>query len=228
MPKTTIRWTTPDYEYDVTSDPSSIGQFKQSANSIQTQPPYPSCFLRPGSKYRGTQRAERQVYDVNVNIKHVDMAESYMCGYLKIQGLLSSSSPLLFPCLLTNPPSGLTPDHPQLTTFFEGEIIGPKYSFFTDHESWGATEHIDLSHWSKFPAFRSSARNMRKGRMPRLEHLPQEYIFMRWKEHFLVPDHTVRSISGASFEGFYYIAFNLIKGEITGIYFHARSEKYVL
>lgn len=51
---------------------------------------------------------------------------------------------------------------------------------------------------------------------------------MRWKEYFLVPDHRVRTISGASFEGFYYICFNQIEGTVTGIYFHAKSEKYVL
>lgn len=51
---------------------------------------------------------------------------------------------------------------------------------------------------------------------------------MRWKEYFLVPDHRVRSISGASFEGFYYICFNQVEGTVAGIYFHAKSEKYVL
>lgn len=50
---------------------------------------------------------------------------------------------------------------------------------------------------------------------------------MRWKEHFLVPDHRVRTISGASFEGFYYIAFDQVMGRISGTYFHAKSEKYV-
>lgn len=50
---------------------------------------------------------------------------------------------------------------------------------------------------------------------------------MRWKEYFLVPDHRVRTINGASFEGFYYICFNQISGDIEGIYFHAKSEKYV-
>lgn len=50
---------------------------------------------------------------------------------------------------------------------------------------------------------------------------------MRWKEYFLVPDHRVRTISGASFEGFYYICFNQVEGTVTGIYFHAKSEKYV-
>lgn len=55
----------------------------------------------------------------------------------------------------------------------------------------------------------------------------REHIFMRWKEYFLVPDHRVRSISGASFEGFYYICFNQVEGTVAGIYFHAKSEKYV-
>ena len=48
---------------------------------------------------------------------------------------------------------------------------------------------------------------------------------MRWKENFLVPDHRVREITGASFEGFYYICFNQVAGTISGIYFHAKSEK---
>ncbi len=53
-----------------------------------------------------------------------------------------------------------------------------------------------------------------------------ENIFMRWKEHFLVPDHRVKTITGASFEGFYYICFNQIRGEVEGIYFHSKSERY--
>lgn len=51
---------------------------------------------------------------------------------------------------------------------------------------------------------------------------------MRWKEHFLVPDHRVRTINGASFEGFYYICFNMREGSVSGIYFHSKSEKYVI
>ena len=42
-----------------------------------------------------------------------------------------------------------------------------------------------------------------------------------------MPDHRVRTINGASFEGFYYICFNQVKGEVSGIYFHSKSEKYV-
>ena len=41
-----------------------------------------------------------------------------------------------------------------------------------------------------------------------------------------MPDHRVKSISGASFEGFYYICFDQRVGSVSGIYFHARSEKF--
>ena len=50
-------------------------------------------------------------------------------------------------------------------------------------------------------------------------------MFMRWKERFLVPNHQVKEINGASFDGFYYICFNQVVGTVSGIYFHAKSEK---
>lgn len=121
--------------------------------------------------------------------------------------------------------SGLTEAHPTLTTYFEGEIIGSKYGFITKHPNWGATEKIDISHWSKFNAFRPLQKHARKGHVLIPDVCQHEHIFMRWKEIFLVPDHTIRTIIGASFEGFYYICFNQIKGEISGIYFHSKSEK---
>jgi hypothetical protein len=122
---------------------------------------------------------------------------------------------------------GLTEDHPTLTTYFEGEIIGSKYTFLTQHDDWGSNDKVDLQHWAKFSAFRPFQKAAKRGNF----HIPQlaqrDNIFMRWKEHFLVPDHRVRTISGASFEGFYYICFNQIQGTVSGIYFHAKSEKYV-
>ncbi|KAG0649792.1 Vacuolar import and degradation [Hyphodiscus hymeniophilus] len=175
-------------------------------SNVRLIPSSPSSFLRAGSRFHGTQQSERQVYDVQVEIKHVDMRESFLCGYLRIQGL--------------------TEDHPTLTTYFEGEIIGTKYSFLTQHQDWGSSDKTDLTHWAKFSAFRPFQKQARKGNL----HIPglaqRENIFMRWKEHFLVPDHRVRTISGASFEGFYYICFNQIQGTVSGIYFHAKSEKF--
>ncbi|CAK7230949.1 hypothetical protein SBRCBS47491_007763 [Sporothrix bragantina] len=174
--------------------------------SLRLIPAAPSPFLRPGSRFVGTQQSERQVYDVQVEIKHVDLRESFLCGYLRIQGL--------------------TEDHPTLTTYFEGEIIGSKYGFNTKHKSWGANDRIDMSHWAKFAAFRPFAKQAKKGTFTIKDYLQKENIFMRWKEHFLVPDHRVRTIHGASFEGFYYICFNQVEGVVHGIYFHSKSEKF--
>jgi len=175
-------------------------------SNIRLIPSSPSSFLRAGSRFHGTQQSERQVYDVQVEIKHVDMRESFLCGYLRIQGL--------------------TEDHPTLTTYFEGEIIGSKYTFLTQHPDWGSNDKVDLQHWAKFSAFRPLQKAAKKGNF----HIPnvgqRDNIFMRWKEHFLVPDHRVRTISGASFEGFYYICFNQVQGTVSGIYFHAKSEKF--
>lgn len=47
----------------------------------------PPSYLRTGSRFSGTQQSERQRYDVQVEIKHVDMRQSFLCGYLRIQGL---------------------------------------------------------------------------------------------------------------------------------------------
>ncbi|MCJ1352182.1 MAG: hypothetical protein MMC33_002166 [Icmadophila ericetorum] len=175
-------------------------------SEVRQIPNHTSSFLRAGSKFQGTQTSDKQTYKVDVDIKHVDMDESFVCGYLRIEGL--------------------TEDHPTLTTYFEGEIVGPKYTFLTKHESWGATDKTDMQHWARFPAWRPLAKQAKKPDFHYKNTTQRENIFMRWKEYFLVPDHRVREILGASFEGFYYICFNQVVGSVSGIYFHAKSEKY--
>jgi hypothetical protein len=46
-----------------------------------------SSLLRPGSRFKGSQTSDRQQYEVEVEVKHVDMRESFMCGYLRIKGM---------------------------------------------------------------------------------------------------------------------------------------------
>lgn len=177
------------------------------------RPQYPSATFQPYSKFTGTQQSDRQIYNVEVTILTVDIEQCSMSGYLQI--------------------CGLTPDHPTLTTFFTGEIIGgpdQKHSFRTREPAWGASDKTDLTHWARFPAWRPlslhAKRNINFVYPMNHEHWwQQEYIFMRWKEHFLVPDYKLKSIQGASFEGFYYICFNQIEGRVSGIYFHSKSEK---
>lgn len=122
---------------------------------------------------------------------------------------------------------GLTADHPTLTTYFEGEVIGSKYSFTTRHPDWGSSERQDMLHWNKFVAWKPLAKAARSPGFSFKNFTEREHIFMRWKEYFLVPDHRVRSITGASFEGFYYICFNQKQGTFDGIYYHSKSERFV-
>ncbi|KAJ5832675.1 hypothetical protein N7474_000986 [Penicillium riverlandense] len=186
--------------------PANSSLLRYEFSNVRLLPNHTSSFLRSGSKFVGTQQSDRQVYNVDVEIKHVDMAESYLCGYLRIQGL--------------------TEDHPTLTTFFEGEIIGTKHTFQTRNEAWGATEKTDMHHWSRFAAWRPLAKQAKRTDFTYRNFAQREHVFMRWKEYFLVPDHRVRTISGASFEGFYYICFNQVAGTVSGVYFHAKSERF--
>ncbi|XP_052328157.1 uncharacterized protein LOC118396884 isoform X3 [Oncorhynchus keta] len=168
------------------------------------QPGVVASLLYSGSKFRGHQKSKGNSYDVEVVLQHVTMEASYLCGYLKIKGL--------------------TEEYPTLTTFFAGEIISRKRPFLT--RKWDADEDVDRKHWGKFQAFYQYAKTFNSDEFDYDELKNSDYIFMRWKEQFLVPDHTIKDISGASFAGFYYICFQKSTATIEGYYYHRSSEWY--
>ncbi|XP_063790924.1 glucose-induced degradation protein 4 homolog [Pseudophryne corroboree] len=168
------------------------------------QPGVATTLLYSGSKFRGHQKSKGNSYDVEVVLQHVDMENAYLCGYLKIKGL--------------------TEEYPTLTTFFEGEIISRKHPFLT--RKWDADEDVDRKHWGKFQAFYQYAKTFNSDDFVFDELKVGDYVFMRWKEQFLVPDHTIKDISGASFAGFYYICFQKSAASIEGYYYHRSSEWY--
>lgn len=165
-----------------------------------------SSFLRPGSRFSGTQVSGRDIYEVDVELKFVDMDAAFLCGYLHIYGLTSS--------------------HPRLVTYFEGEMVSDKFSFFTDKEGWGASRKIDLDHWKRFEPWRTIGSKVQDPHYVHENYTQREHIYMRWKECFLVPDHTVKSTPGASWAGFYYICFDQVNGSISGLYYHESSYLY--
>ena len=157
----------------------------------------------------------------------MNLEESYLCGYLKIKGL--------------------TEEYPTLTTFFDGEIISKKHPFLT--RKWDADEDVDKKHWvlispiirlvnqefpssnvifyllqSKFSSFYQYAKTFNSDAFDYDALEQTDFVYMRWKEHFLVPDHTIRDIHGASFAGFYYICFQKSSSSVEGYYFHRNSE----
>lgn len=160
--------------------------------------------LYNGSKFRGFQKSKGNSYEVEVVLQHVDEANSYLCGYLKI--------------------TGLTFEFPTLTTFFDGEIISKKYPFLT--RKWDADEDVDRKHFGKFAAFVDYQKNFNSDDFDYDALEKSDYVFMRWKEHFLVPDHKIKDINGASFAGFYYICFQKSRAVMEGYYYHRSSEWY--
>ncbi|KAH7340744.1 vacuolar import and degradation protein-domain-containing protein [Rhizoctonia solani] len=160
--------------------------------------------LYPGAQFVGIQKSGRNSYNVSVTIVNVDFPGSTLCGYLTIENL--------------------TDDHPQLTTYFDAEIIGPKYGFLT--QSYGASEMDDMTHWGRFDSFRAIKSEMRRpGLTIRQKTLAERgFVFMRWKERFLVPEHQVRGIRGASYDGFYYVCVQLNAPESSTAHSHPFRE----
>lgn len=164
----------------------------------------PQTLLYSGSKFSGCQKSKGNSYDVEVALQHVDVKNSYLCGYLKIKGL--------------------TEEYPTLTTFFDGEIISAKHPFLT--RKWDADEDVDRKHWNKFASFQNYSKTFNDDRFDYNFLENSDHVFMRWKELFLVPDHTIKDITGASFAGFYYICFQKSTSTIEGFYYHRSSEWY--
>ena len=145
-----------------------------------------------GLPHTGVQKSGRNSYTVKVRVLTVDFERGSLAGVLQIQGL--------------------TPSLPELTTFFEGEVCGRTHSFLT--KRWGATELDDMKHWARFAPFRPLRSQLARNQW-HYAHANREHLFMRLKETFVVPDHKVENIHGASFAGFYYLCVDLSGGTLS-------------
>ncbi|XP_055330986.1 glucose-induced degradation protein 4 homolog [Paramacrobiotus metropolitanus] len=167
-------------------------------------PGLPNSILYSGSRFQGFQKSRGNCYDVEVVLHNVDLASSFLCGFLKIKGL--------------------TDEYPVLTTYFDGEIISERYPFLT--RKWDADEEMDRKHWMKFSSFQPFNKTFNSDTFSYDVLKENDFVYMRWKEHFLIPDHNIRDINGASFAGFYYICLQKSLGTIEGLYYHRSSELY--
>ncbi|KAJ1918186.1 hypothetical protein H4219_002743 [Mycoemilia scoparia] len=143
----------------------------------QYQPIEPTIYLdlSPGCKFSGRQTSGTRQYEVEIEIQHVDLISSQLCGNLTIHKL--------------------TNDLPTLTTFFEAEIIGTNSHTFRTL-NWKASADVDRQHWSKFKQFsKYSDKFDQPGFKYNLE--DEDVVFMRWKERYLLPDYKVTYVQGA-------------------------------
>jgi glucose-induced degradation protein 4 len=199
-------------------------QAKEQARRLSVPP----C-LQANTMYTGYQTGtdcsgNRQEYRVSVEIRDVDLEASWGCGLLSI--------------------FQLTPAYPLLTTYFDAEIIGStREHTFNTQGRWSTHSDTDYRHWNQFPHWRhhlastfsrdpnfsydwsASPPNITSsassGECPR-----GPFIYMRWKERFLVPMNAYRSLEGASYDGFYYICLDVGRGSIDGYYYHTSTSEY--
>ncbi|KAJ2880791.1 GID complex subunit 4, VID24 [Coemansia aciculifera] len=161
--------------------------------------------LYSGSKFSGTQSNGTRSYVVTVTLKYVDMGVPELCGHFTIRGL--------------------TTELPKLTTYFDAQIVGSSSNSFVTNQ-WDASVDTDRTHWSFFPAFRQHRNRFDCSDFKYRLSMSDKYIFMRWKERFVVPNYKLSRISGASYDGFYYVCYDREEASITGYYFHRDSDHY--
>ncbi|QLL31363.1 hypothetical protein HG536_0B02260 [Torulaspora globosa] len=192
-------------------------------------------FLRPRMEFSGYQISGYKKYQIEVALKTVDLPLN------RCSSLTPHLTGFLTIC-------GLTNQHPEITTYFEAFAVTHKELGFLS-SSWPedspmspyrADDQTDLEHWLNFPAFkqlflpalgdspssRPTLNDVIEGDYEFANYLEQRFIFMRWKEKFLVPDAQIDGIAGASYDGFYYIVHDQVTGNMQGFYYHKDAEKF--
>ncbi|CAA92267.2 Vid24 family cytoplasmic vesicle protein [Schizosaccharomyces pombe] len=172
-------------------------------------------FLRNGAKFQGKQKGvSSSTLEVHVTILHVNLAKSMLCGFIHV--------------------SYTSPNNTSLTTYFEAEIIGNRFTFETKWPEWGASEEIDNRHWKRLGALKSNGKDIPLRLIQPYDPLSRETVYMRWKELAMLDktvdyqNHNQSFPFGISYEGFYYISFSQSTGKIKGYYYHHSEPEKVL
>lgn len=205
-------------------------------NNNTTQYSKQTNFLKPSMVFTGYQISGYKRYQVTVTLNTVDFplhntnpdiaSIPHMTGVLSIKGL--------------------TYHQEEISTFFESfAVTDNNYGFLSssfknhhhhhhhDHDLLNLTSNDvnDMQHWLNFPAFKEMFQidhfnTLSQVKTPNYikDYLNERYIFMRWKEKFLIDDPEVNAIEGASFDGYYYIVHDQFTGNIQGFYYHKDAE----
>eukprot|EP00056_Hartaetosiga_gracilis_P007953 m.114185 g.114185 ORF g.114185 m.114185 type:complete len:192 (-) comp12813_c1_seq3:1051-1626(-) len=159
-----------------------------------------ALFLFSGCSFSGTQKSERYEFPLKAHFEVVDFEQKSLCGILSIENL--------------------TPHLPQLQTYFDVDLV-------TSHKEFETTEFFstrknDIEHWTRLPGFHMEYIDTEDA----FDFKTNRYIYMRWKERFLIPHDEEQDLRGASFEGFYFVCFDRLNGSISGFYHHDACERY--
>ncbi|KAJ1885091.1 GID complex subunit 4, VID24 [Kickxella alabastrina] len=206
-----------DYDDDDDLDPGYTSEFEERDNELlptseqlifsQAWSTWPTSFhhLYSGSQFSGSQSNGKRSYEVDVSLQYVDMGVPELCGHFTIRGLTS--------------------ELPTLTTYFDAQIVGTASNSFVTNQ-WEATVDTDRTHWSFFPAFMQYRNRFSSKDFNYKLGTSDKFVFMRWKERFIVPNYKLSKINGASYDGFYYVCYDREEAAVTGFYYHKESDQY--
>ncbi|ODV79319.1 uncharacterized protein CANTADRAFT_26281 [Suhomyces tanzawaensis NRRL Y-17324] len=230
-----------------------VDSFQRASASLPSHiPKGTNKYLRPNAVFVGDQESDKRCH-VRVEFKTVDLVNSVLTGFLQISGLTPEHSEIstCFRGEIINNPLSCYKWLNKRNSPTETPI--QRYSFITENKQWGSYPKNDLEHWRILSSasyydhdspeehyieqeeanLKQRLRNIQNG----LE--DNQFIYMRWKEEFLLPDSRVKQIEGASFEGFYFAVLNIggfesqgqghsnriAPGSINGLYYHKTSSQ---
>lgn len=213
----------------IDADASRYAQKKRAQPPSLSEVPTASLqYMRPGAVFSGCQVSGYKRYRVSVEIWRAEFPADTPAGSI------GSHTPHVAGQLTIR---GLTPANPCMSTYFEGYAVtggaatGAPGGFFS--RGWPAalrdmtaSDATDAEHWMRFPACKQLS--AKHGKLPQhiADYSQQRYVYMRWKEKFMLPDPEADGVAGASYDGFYYIVLDQQEGTVQGYYYQEQADKF--
>jgi glucose-induced degradation protein 4 len=156
--------------------------------------------LENGAKYKGEQLTNGGSFKVEMTIDVIDLGQEFLCGTFEIHNL--------------------TDKYELLTTYFEGEIMGNLYPF-TEEEC--SSSNPDIIHWGLFPEWRTEYAYNKDA----YDIKGSNFLYIKIKELFLLPNPKLRSVPGASIDGHYYCCYYKNLDCFAGHYYYKNTSNLV-
>lgn len=184
-------------------------------------------YMNPGAVFSGCQMSGYKRYKVTVSVWRAEFPVSSLDA--GIAAAATTHGPHVCGELTIH---GLTPANPCMSTYFEGYAVTSSSHGFMSRDwprelrDMTASDTIDSEHWLRFPACKQLS--VCNGHLP--QHVPdyanQRYVYMRWKEKFMLPDPEAEGVVGASYDGFYYVVLDQWDGSLDGYYYQEQADKF--
>ncbi|KAK1349020.1 vacuolar import and degradation protein [Hamiltosporidium tvaerminnensis] len=150
--------------------------------------------IENGAFYEGEQMTPTGPFKIDMKVELIQLRQGFLCGVFRIYNL--------------------TKEHDLLITYFEGEIMGTYTNPFLPALTSEAED--DILHWNKFPEWELNYISEPES----YDYEANNFLYIKIKERFLLPDPSIKNIPGASIEGLYYCRYSKQKDFFSGFYFY--------